>query len=61
MPGDPHNPVTREMLEAKFRDCVAFSATPLAQANVERAIALIRDLENISDVGEIMRLLAPQE
>jgi 2-methylcitrate dehydratase PrpD len=59
VPGDPHNPVTREMIEAKFRDCVAFSATPIAQPNVERAIALVRDLENLSDVSEIMRLLTP--
>ena len=61
VPGDPHNPVTREMIEAKFRDCVAFSAAPLAHANVERAIALVRDLEKVSDVSEVMRLLTPQE
>jgi 2-methylcitrate dehydratase PrpD len=59
VPGDPHNPVTREMIEAKFRDCVAFSASPVAQANVERAIALVRDLQNVADVSEIVRLLAP--
>ena len=61
VPGDPDNPVTRDMIEAKFRDCVAFAATPLAQASVERAIALVRDLESISDVSEIMRLLTPED
>jgi 2-methylcitrate dehydratase PrpD len=60
VPGDPHNPVTREMIEAKFRDCVAFADSPIPQGNVERAIALVRDLENLSDVSEIMRLLAPE-
>jgi 2-methylcitrate dehydratase PrpD len=59
VPGDPDNPVTPEVIETKFRDCIAFSASPLTQANVERAIALVRDLENLSDVSEIMRLLAP--
>jgi 2-methylcitrate dehydratase PrpD len=61
VPGDPHNPVTREMIEAKFRDCVAFSASPIAQANVERAIALARDLENVPDVSEIVRVLVPAD
>jgi 2-methylcitrate dehydratase PrpD len=61
VPGDPRNPVTREMLEAKFRDCVSFAAVPLAGRNVDAAIELIRDLENMSDVREITRLLTPQE
>jgi hypothetical protein len=49
------------MIEAKFRDCVAFAASPIPQASVERAIALVRDLENLSDVSEIMRVLTPAE
>jgi 2-methylcitrate dehydratase PrpD len=61
VPGDPKHPVTREAIEAKFRDCVAFSAKPLEQANVDRAIALVRDLENVGDVSEIMQLLTPGE
>jgi 2-methylcitrate dehydratase PrpD len=61
VPGDPQHPVTREMLEAKFRDCVSFAAKPLAEADVDRAIALIRDLENVPDVTEIMQLLTPVE
>jgi 2-methylcitrate dehydratase PrpD len=61
VPGDPQHPVTREMVEAKFRDCVAFSAQPLAQRDIERAIELVRDLENVPDVAEIMRLLTPRD
>jgi 2-methylcitrate dehydratase PrpD len=60
VPGDPQHPVTREMIEAKFRDCVAFSAKPLAPANVDRAVALVHDLENVPDVAEIMRALTPE-
>jgi 2-methylcitrate dehydratase PrpD len=61
VPGDPQHPVTREMVEAKFRDCVAFSAKPLAAADVDRAIALVHDLENVPDVADIMQLLTPRD
>jgi hypothetical protein len=48
-------------VEAKFRDCVGFSARPLANDDIDRAIALVRDLENVPDVAEIMRLLTPRD
>jgi 2-methylcitrate dehydratase PrpD len=60
VPGDPRHPVGREVLEAKFRDCVSFCARPLPAADIERALELIADLENVRDVTEIMRLLAPE-
>ena len=56
-----HTAFGREKGEAKFRDCVSFAATPLAAADVDRAVALIRDLENVSDVTEIMQLLMPAD
>ncbi len=58
VPGDPRHPVSQDQLEAKFRDCVSFAARPVAAKNVERAIALIRDLEDIDDVAEIVRVLS---
>ena len=58
VPGDPRHPVSDALLEAKFRDCVSFSAREVPPANVERAIAAIGDLENMDDVTEIVRLLA---
>ena len=61
VPGDPRNPVNRELLEAKFRDCVSFAAQPLAASEVERALGLIAELEHLSDVTEVMRLLTPRE
>jgi 2-methylcitrate dehydratase PrpD len=61
VPGDPNNPVSRAALEAKFRDCVSFAVEPIAPADVDRALALIADLDNLSDVTEIMRLLTPEE
>ena len=59
VPGDPSQPVGDDLLEAKFRDCVSFSATKIPAKNIDRAIALIRDLENVSDATEIIGLLVP--
>jgi 2-methylcitrate dehydratase PrpD len=59
VPGDPDHPVSDALLEAKFRDCVSFSALDIPDENVERAIALIRDLEHLDDVTTILRLLMP--
>jgi 2-methylcitrate dehydratase PrpD len=58
VPGDPKNPVGWERLEAKFRDCVSFSAKPVDAAALDRAVKRIRDLEQLSDATEIVRLLA---
>ena len=57
MPGDPEHPVSQELLESKFRDCIAFSAQPIAKANAERAIERVRDLDHVEDVAEIVELL----
>jgi 2-methylcitrate dehydratase PrpD len=58
VPGDPTYPVGWELLEIKFRDCVSFSATPVAGEKVTQAITLVRNLEQASDVGELVRLLS---
>ncbi len=58
MPGDPRNPVSTQLLEAKFRDCVSFSARPIKAVQVDRAIDLIRNLDAVADVGEIIRFLS---
>jgi hypothetical protein len=45
------------VIESKFRDCVSFAAKPIAAKNIDRAIELVRDLENQQDVTEVVRLL----
>lgn len=57
VPGDAKHPVKREFLEAKFRDCVSFSAKPISESNVERAMDMVRHLDEVSDATEILRLL----
>jgi 2-methylcitrate dehydratase PrpD len=58
VPGDPRHPIAQDQLEAKFRDCMAFAAKPVSAQNVERAITLIADLENLEDAAAIVRVLA---
>jgi 2-methylcitrate dehydratase PrpD len=59
VPGDPNHPVSDELLETKFRDCMSFSARRVPSENVERAIELVRNLESVPDVTQIIRLLVP--
>jgi 2-methylcitrate dehydratase PrpD len=58
VPGDPKNPVSWERLEEKFRDCVSFSARPVAREAAERAVGMIRKLESVTDVAGIVRELS---
>jgi len=58
VPGDPRNPVGWPLLEKKFRDCVSFSAKPVPVKNVDRAIEMIRNMENVGNAAEIIALLA---
>jgi 2-methylcitrate dehydratase PrpD len=58
MPGDPRNPVSAAQLEAKFRDCAAFAAKPISNANMERALDMIRNLDSVADAGDIIRLVS---
>jgi 2-methylcitrate dehydratase PrpD len=57
--GDNENPMTQEQIEAKFRDCVSFSALPVPPANVDRVIDLVNRLETLADATEVIRLLSP--
>lgn len=61
VPGDPNDPVSDELLEAKFRDCLSFSARPIPAANIEQAIESIGNLERVDDVAKIVRLLVVPE
>jgi 2-methylcitrate dehydratase PrpD len=60
VPGDPQHPVDWALLEAKFRDCVSYSKTPIVARDVDAAIERVRNLEEVADVSDIVRLLVPQ-
>lgn len=56
--GHPRNPISREDLLRKFADCVACSAKPVRKDNVDGVIKMVSQLESVSDVREIVGLLA---
>jgi 2-methylcitrate dehydratase PrpD len=58
VPGDPKNPVSWERLEAKFRDCVSFSAKPVDAGAIDRAVGKIRELDKLADATEIAQLIS---
>ena len=55
--GSLKNPLSREELISKFRDCARYSKKPLSAGKVERLISGILDLEKIEDIGEITAIL----
>lgn len=57
--GSPQNPLGRERHLAKFRQCWRSGAVPLDRASGERLIALIDRLEEVADVGPILRETVP--
>jgi len=58
--GMPENPVKKEDLVVKFKDCLSFSARPLPAGNIDRVIRMIDSLEAVDNVGDILSLLVPQ-
>jgi 2-methylcitrate dehydratase PrpD len=49
-------PLTDEEIRDKFRDNVAYSQT-VSVPNAEKALGMLENLDNISDVREIVQLL----
>jgi hypothetical protein len=54
--GSPERPLSDMQLAAKFRDCAAHAARPLAQATIEHAIDHIWHLDKAIDATELLRL-----
>jgi 2-methylcitrate dehydratase PrpD len=56
--GGVGNPMSWDDLVAKFRSCVLYSAKPPSPAEVDRLVERIEKLEEVADVGELVRALA---
>jgi 2-methylcitrate dehydratase PrpD len=55
--GNPvKKPLSKEEIEAKFRDNVAFSKT-LSQGNADKALNMINNLEYVDDISRLVELL----
>lgn len=52
------NPMSRQQHIDKFRDCVSYSAKPLRAADIDQVIHMVDHLEDLTDVGEIIRILS---
>jgi 2-methylcitrate dehydratase PrpD len=55
--GSPKNPMPLEEVEDKFRQCCTFAKKTISEANIERVIATINNLEGLGDVGRVAGLL----
>jgi hypothetical protein len=56
--GHPDLPMSMDDCEAKFWNCAPYAARELPRENLEAAVARVRALETLDDVGEIVRLLS---
>ncbi|MFC2048171.1 MmgE/PrpD family protein [Chloroflexota bacterium] len=56
--GNVENPLTDEILQEKFRYCAG--RVPLPPSRIERCIALVQEMENISDITLLMDMTYPQ-
>jgi 2-methylcitrate dehydratase PrpD len=56
--GNPEKPLSWDELIEKFRDCLSYGAEKLSRPAVSRIINMVRNLENIQDVGKVIGRLA---
>jgi 2-methylcitrate dehydratase PrpD len=56
--GGANNPVTLEFAVRKFKDSCVFSVRPIPDNSQEGVIKMVKNLETVSDVGQIASLLA---
>lgn len=55
--GSPERPMTFDECAKKFKSCAAYPTPELPENQVERVIELVRKMELLDDVGEIISLL----
>jgi 2-methylcitrate dehydratase PrpD len=55
--GTVGNPMNLADVASKFKYCCQYSANPISTSNQDRVIQMIERLEEIEDVGQIVRLL----
>jgi len=55
--GSPENPLTMKDVASKFRNCASYSARPIPKEKLDQAVQMVEGLDDVSDVGQIIRLL----
>jgi 2-methylcitrate dehydratase PrpD len=56
--GHPRNKMTEAEFAAKTADCATFAAEPLPEGTAERLIAVVGGLESLTDIGELVAVVA---
>jgi len=59
--GHPRNPVNWETLAVKFRDCASYSKINIPEKDIDKVLQLVRNLEELEDVSQIIRLLSTDQ
>ena len=59
--GNPTNPMAWPALRRKFLDCAASSVRPIPAAGLEQAMEGFEELEQVNDIGALIRLLDPDQ
>jgi 2-methylcitrate dehydratase PrpD len=59
--GTPENPMSPEEFADKFRDCLAHGRKHISQQKTENIMKLLNDLEEIDDVGKVIRILGQRD
>jgi 2-methylcitrate dehydratase PrpD len=57
--GHPEAPLSPEQQRDKFRRCCSFGRHPLPEERVARLIAMVDDLDNLADVGDLVAATVP--
>ena len=52
--GHPQNPISWDDIEDKFRDCTSYSIKTKKEQNINTAIEMIRNLEEVDDISELI-------
>jgi 2-methylcitrate dehydratase PrpD len=55
--GDSEKPLPFADYERKFRDCAAYAIKPRTPKQIEKIIGLVKDLEQVNDITELVKLL----
>jgi 2-methylcitrate dehydratase PrpD len=55
--GSPKNPMDMDEIADKFRRCTNFARQPVPEQNIEKVIALVKKMEALDDVTQILKLL----
>ena len=53
----PEKPLPFAAYERKFRDCAAYAIKPRTSKQIEKIITLVKQLENVEDIRELVELL----